>query len=120
MKCGFTIPSNTCGKGLTLAHFGTVIISSKAHLGDYCRIHACVNIGEDSRTGEAPTIGHHVFISPGAKIFGPIVIGDWTAIGANAVVNKSFEGNISIAGCPAKKISNVGSVGIIDELGRPL
>ncbi len=117
--CGFSIPNNTCGKGLTIAHIGPVIINHKAKLGNYCRIHCCVNIGEDSRTGDAPVLGNNIFIGPGAKIFGGIILEDWIAIGANAVVNKSFEQrNISIAGVPAKKISDQGAVGIIDEYGR--
>lgn len=117
MKCNFIIPNNTCGKGFTLAHVGPII----AHIGDYCRIHVGVNIGKDSRNGAAPVIGEHAFIGLGAKIFGGNKIGDWIAIGANAVVNKSFEeNNISIAGVPAKKISSVGSIGIVDELGRAL
>lgn len=120
-RCGFSIPNNTCGKGLTLAHVGSVIINPKAKIGDFCRIHVGVNIGEDSRTGEAPVIGNHAFIGPGVKIFGNIRLADWIAIGSNAVVNKSYENsNVSIAGVPAKIVSHQGSVGIIDEKGRPL
>jgi serine O-acetyltransferase len=51
-----------------------------------------------------------VYIAPGAKIYGAIEIADNIAIGANAVVNKSFlEPNITIAGVPARKISDKGS-----------
>lgn len=121
IHCGFSIPDNTCGKGLNIAHRGPVIINSKARIGDFCRIHIGVNIGEDSRTGEAPIIGSHIFIGPGAKIFGGIRIADWIAIGSNAVVNKNFEQeNVSIAGVPAKIVSNKGAVGIIDEYGRAI
>lgn len=57
-----------------------------------------------------------MYIGPGAKIFGDIFIADNIAIGANAVVNKSFyESNITIAGVPAKKISNKGSKGLLVE-----
>jgi serine O-acetyltransferase len=57
-----------------------------------------------------PKIGNNVFIGPGAVIVGDIEIADGIAIGANSYVNKSFkEPNISIAGCPAKKISDQGS-----------
>ena len=52
----------------------------------------------------------HGGIASGAKIFGNITIADGIVIGANSVVNKSFlEPNITIAGVPAKKISNKGS-----------
>lgn len=114
-KCGYSIPLNTCGKGLNLAHVGTIIVNANAHIGDYCRIHADVNIGTSAGSGgEAPTIGNNVYIGPGAKLFGKILIADGIAIGANAVVNKSFtEPNISIAGIPAKKISEKGSKGYL-------
>jgi serine O-acetyltransferase len=62
----------------------------------------------------APQIGNNVYIGPGAKIFGEIVIADNIAIGANSVVNKSFyEKGISIAGVPAKKINTKGTDDII-------
>lgn len=114
-KCGYSIPLNTCGKGLILAHVGTVIINANAHVGEYCRIHAGVNIGTSAGAGDkAPTIGNNVYIGPGAKLFGSITIADGIAIGANAVVNKSFtEPNVSIAGVPAKKISDNGSEGLL-------
>lgn len=70
-----------------------------------------VNIG--TRAGvpdEAPTIGDDVYIGPGAKLFGRIEVSDRIAVGANAVVNKSFgEPGISIGGVPAKKISDKGN-----------
>lgn len=114
-KCGYTIPLNTCGKGLSLAHLGTIIINSNARVGEYCRIHTDVNIGTAAGTsGDAPTIGDNVYIGPGAKLFGKITISNGIAIGANSVVNKSFTtSNITIAGVPAKKISDKGSYGLI-------
>lgn len=108
-KYGWTIPINVFGKGLAIVHSGTIVVSSRAKIGDYCRIHVCVNIGHASSHGisGAPQIGNNVYIGPGAKIFGPVIIGDNVAIGANAVVNKSFaEGNCTIAGIPARIISN--------------
>ena len=115
VKCGFSIALNTTGKGLCLSHYGTVIISQYAHVGDNCRIHAGVNIGADFRASEAaPTIGNNVYLGPGAKLFGSIVLADGIAVGANAVVNKSFEEkNISIGGIPAKKISDKGTEGVL-------
>ena len=114
-RCGYSIPLNTCGKGLNLAHVGTVVINANARIGDYCRIHADVNIGTSAGAGgEAPTIGNNVYIGPGAKIYGKITIADGIAIGANAVVNKSFlQPNISIAGIPAKQVSVKGSKGLL-------
>lgn len=115
VKCGFSIPLNAIGKGLCLAHMGSIIISDFVQIGDNCRIHAGVNIGADFRiSNAAPVIGNNVYIGPGAKLFGNIEIADGIAIGANSVVNKSFaEKNISIAGVPAKKISDKGTYGVL-------
>lgn len=112
---GFSIPINVFGPGLSIAHVGTIVVNGNAKIGANCRIHAGVNIGTgNDLKQEVPTIGNNVYIGPGAKIFGEIVIGDNTAIGANAVVNKSFiEGNITIAGVPAKKVSNKGTENIL-------
>ena len=115
IKCGFSIPVNTCGKGLCIAHVVTIIINPKVRIGENCRIHAGVNIGADARVDDdVPVIGDNVYIGPGARIFGKIVIANNIAIGANAVVNKDFlKPNVSIAGIPAKVISLEGSKGIL-------
>ena len=105
----WTIPINVFGEGLTLVHVGPVVVSGYARVGKNCRIHICTNIGyAPSKEGEgAPILGDNVYIGPGAKLFGAICIGSNTAIGANAVVNSSFpQGNCSIGGVPARKISN--------------
>ena len=101
--------------GLCLSHIGPVIISKYAKIGSNCRIHAGVNIGADFRNSDAaPIIGDRVYIGPGAKIFGNVKIADGIAIGANAVVCKDFlKPNTSIAGVPAKVISDKGTQGVL-------
>ena len=101
-KLGFTVAKNCFGPGLCIAHYGLLVVNSKARIGCNCRVHAGVNIGE--KDGKAPVIGDNVYIGPGAKIFGNITIGNNVTIGANAVVNKSFPDNCVIAGIPAKII----------------
>ena len=62
-------------------------------------------VGGKVNNGNVPLIGNYVWIGPGAKLFGKIVIADYCTIGANAVVNKNFDIPHSvIAGCPAKVI----------------
>ena len=110
VKLGFAIPRNVFGPGLSIAHGGPIIVHSKALVGENCRIDRCVSIGSIHYPAAAPIIGNNVFIGPGAVIDGAIEIADGIAIGANSYVNKSFmEHDITIAGCPAKKISDKGS-----------
>lgn len=87
------------------------MVNNEVRVGKNCLVSVCVNVGCAAGRPEAvPVIGDDVFIGPGAKIFGDIRIADGVAIGANAVVNKSFlEPNITIAGIPARKISDRGS-----------
>jgi serine O-acetyltransferase len=111
IKLGFTIPSNVFGPGLSIAHRGTIVIHSDSRIGENCRIHHGVTIGSGRMVqNDSPVIGNNVFIGTGATLIGKISIADGIAIGANSLVNKSFsESNITIAGCPAEKISNQGS-----------
>ena len=102
-KLGYTIPCNTCGAGLSLPHYGPIIINGSARIGENCRIHTCVNIGASGGGMNAPKIGDNVYIGPSAVIFGDISIANNVTIGANATVNKSCEEeNVALAGTPAK------------------
>lgn len=108
IKLGFLIPPNTFGPGLAIAHIGTIVVNSNAKIGSNCRIHEGVTIGANGYgSKEAPLIGDNVFIGTGAKIIGNIVVADGISIGAGSIVVKSFnDGDITIAGNPAKKISD--------------
>lgn len=107
IKLGFSIPCNVFGGGLRINHYGLIVVNGNARIGEWCDIHQGVNIGQNIEKDSVPRIGNNVWIGPGAKLFGKIQIGDNTMIGANAVVNSSFkEGNVRIAGIPAKIVSN--------------
>jgi len=120
-QLGFSIPINVFGPGLSIAHQGTIVVHHYAKIGANCRLHVCVNIGAQAgKSNEIPQIGDNCYIGPGAKIFGAVILGNNMAIGANAVVNKSFpEGNCTIGGVPAKKISDKTSEGLLIK-GFPL
>lgn len=119
-KLGFTIGANVFGPGLSIAHRGTIVVHNRARIGANCRLHVCVNIGAQARQGDiaVPHIGDNCYIGPGAKLFGAIRIGDNVAVGANAVVNKSFpEGNVTLGGVPARILSHKSSSGLIPKTG---
>lgn len=107
VKMGFHVPLNIFEEGLSIAHYGALVVNSKAKVGKNCRIHAMVVIGATNGDPAAPVIGDNVYIGAGAKIIGDIRIADDVAIGANAVVVKSIdEKGTTWGGVPAKKISD--------------
>ncbi|KAA0099046.1 serine acetyltransferase [Mycolicibacterium sp. P1-18] len=107
VRLGISIPPGVFGRGLSIAHYGSIVVNDHAHVGKYCRIHSATNIGVAD--GGAPTLGDYVYIGPGAVIFGPITIGDDVVVAANAVVGKSFGGPGTLGGVPARAISRDGS-----------
>jgi serine O-acetyltransferase len=107
LKLGFSIPINVFGPGLSIPHYGTIIVNPSANIGCNTRLHAGVTIGANAGNAKSPTIGMNCYIGPGAKIFGDITIADNVVIGANCVVNKSIkESNIAVAGVPARKVKD--------------
>ena len=107
VRLGFSIPINVFGPGLRINHYGLIVVNPKARVGAFCVIHQGVNIGEGFGKDDVPEIGDHVYIGPGAKIYGRIRIADRTA---NAVVNRSFERpDTTIAGVPARQVADRGN-----------
>lgn len=101
---GMHIGVNVCDEGLSIAHVGPIIIHGKSRIGKNLRIHVGVNIGANG--GEPPILGDNIYIGPGAKIFGDIIIASGCRIGANAVVCKNCEEeNCTLVGVPAKNVS---------------
>ena len=99
------IYAGTCGKGLHIWHYGSIIINGYAKIGENCTLHGQNCIGNNGKSNEAPVIGNNVDIGAGASIIGNIKIADEIVIGAGAVVNKSFfrKGAI-LVGIPAHEI----------------
>lgn len=113
-KTGIQItPFTKIGKGLFIGHIGSIVINSAVEIGENCNIIQTCTIGVAYRKSGAPKIGDNVYIGPGSRIIGPVVIGNNVAIGANAVVTKSFPDNSVVAGVPAKLINTNGAEGYI-------
>ncbi len=105
-RYGIHIPVNVFDKGLSIAHLGTIVVNGNAKIGKDCRIHVGVVIGANGENvrGGVPVLGDNIYLGPGAKIFGRVVIADGCKIGANAVVNKSCEQKNSVlVGVPAQR-----------------
>jgi serine O-acetyltransferase len=104
-------PRTRIGKGFYIGHFGTIIVSSHAIIGDNCNISQGVTIGMAVRGDKkgVPEIGDRVYIGPGSKLIGKIKIGNDVAIGANAVVINDVPDNAVVVGVPGKVVSLDGS-----------
>lgn len=107
VRLGISIPPGVFGRGLSIAHYGSIVVNDGARVGKYCRIHSATNIG--TFAGSAPVIGDYVYIGPGAVIYGGVTLGNEIAVGANAVVGKSFVGPATLGGVPARIINSEGS-----------
>ena len=107
LKYNTYIPLNVFGPGLSIAHFGSIIVNGNAKIGKNCRIQDSVTIGATNGASDAPVLGDNIFIGSGARIIGKVNIASDIAIGSNAVVVNNFnESGITIGGVPAKKISD--------------
>lgn len=104
MATGIELPCEvSVGKNFRIDHFGDIIISGYAKIGDNVIIRNGVTIGLrhlDSPAG--PIIGNNVNIGAGAKILGKITIGNNVDIGANAVVITDVPDDSIAVGVPAK------------------
>lgn len=104
---GFSIPVNVFGPGLSIAHWGTIVVNHMCRVGSNCRIHPGTTLGE--KDGAAPTVGDNCYLGPGSKVFGGVTLGSDVKIGSNAVVNKSFPDGSILVGIPAYDIRNSSS-----------
>ncbi|MBC8062040.1 MAG: serine O-acetyltransferase [Clostridiaceae bacterium] len=108
-------PGATIGKGLFIDHGMGVVIGETAIIGDNVILYHGVTLGGTGKhTGKRhPTIGNNVIIGTGAKVLGPIKVGDGARIGANAVVLENVPGNSTAVGIPAKILNKVNNT-VID------
>ena len=99
---GISIPSQTfIGKGMRIHHFGGIMIHPDVIIGEDCTMYQGVTIGDLGGGGGVPRIGSRVMMGAGAKLIGPIEIGDDCHIGANAVVLTSVPSGCLAVGVPA-------------------
>ena len=100
-------PAATLGPGLFIDHATGVVIGETTEIGADVTIYQGVTLGGTSTdTGKRhPTVGDRVIIGSGAKVLGPIEIGDDSRIGANAVVVKPVPPGSVVVGVPGQVIA---------------
>ena len=103
-------PGAKIGGGLFIDHGMGVVIGETAEIGEDVTLYHGVTLGGVSWRKEKrhPTLGNHVVVGAGAKILGPITIGDYTRIGANSVVVKDIPENAVVVGVPGRVHSRNG------------
>jgi serine O-acetyltransferase len=100
-------PGATIGRRFFIDHGMGVVIGETAEIGDDCTLYHGVTLGGTSwnRGKRHPTLGNGVVVGAGAKILGPIVIGDGAQIGSNAVVVKEVPAGATAVGIPARIVA---------------
>lgn len=96
-------PGATIGSRLFIDHGMGVVIGETAEVGDDVMLYHGVTLGGRSmeRVKRHPTVGDGVVIGAGARVLGPITLGEGSQVGANAVVVKDVPARATAVGIPA-------------------
>ena len=99
-------PGAQIGKGLFIDHGMGIVIGETAEVGDNVTLYHGVTLGGTGKEKgkRHPTVGDNAIIGCGAKVLGPIFIGNGSKVGANAVVLKDVPNNATVVGIPAKVV----------------
>lgn len=99
-------PGAAIGKGFFIDHGMGVVIGETSEIGEGVTVYHGVTLGGTSFTKEKrhPTIGDRVTIGAGAKILGPLTIGDNSKVGANSVVIRDVPPNSTVVGIPGSVV----------------
>ena len=111
-KTGIEIhPGAQIGKGLFIDHGMGVVIGETCQIGDNVTLYQGVTLGGTGKHAgkRHPTLGNNVVSGAGAKVLGPVYIGDNVRVGAGSVVLKNLPANATAVGVPAE-IVRVGNI----------
>lgn len=115
-------PAARIAEGFVIDHGLGVVIGETTEIGKNCLLYQGVTLGGTGKdTGKRhPTLGSNVVVGAGAKVLGPINIGDYSRIGANAVVLKDVPAHCIVVGVPGRvikrKVSHIGTEGLVHAL----
>lgn len=115
-------PGAKLGRRIMIDHGMAVIIGETAEVGDDCTIYQGVTLGGTGKDEgkRHPTLGNRVMVSSGAKVLGPIKIGDDCKIGAGAVVLHEVPSGCTVVGIPGKIVRRHGQlVDDMDQMDMP-
>ena len=115
-------PGAKIGRRLVIDHGMGIVIGETAEIGDDCLIYHGVTLGGTGKdVGKRhPTIGNNVLIGTGAKVLGPLKIGDNSRVAANSVVLRDIPPDSTAVGVPAKVVRvegrRVNFAGEVDQI----
>ncbi len=100
-------PAATIGRRFFIDHGMGVVIGETAEIGDDCTLYHGVTLGGTSwqKGKRHPTLGNDVVVGAGAKVLGPITLGDGVRIGSNAVVVKKVPAGATVVGIPGRIVA---------------
>ena len=112
-------PGAQIGKRLVIDHGAGIVIGETAEIGDDCLLYQGVTLGGTGKdVGKRhPTLGNNVMVGAGAKVLGPIHVGNNARIAANAVVLREVPDNATVVGVPGHVVRLCGEK--LDHIHTP-
>jgi serine O-acetyltransferase len=103
-------PAAVIGRRFFIDHGMGVVIGETAEIGDDCTLYHGVTLGGTSwKKGKRhPTLLNDVVVGAGAKVLGPIILGDGARVGSNAVVVKDVPSGATVIGVPGRFVNDPG------------
>ncbi|HKL93848.1 MAG TPA: serine O-acetyltransferase [Clostridia bacterium] len=122
-KTGVEIhPAAKIGISAFIDHGTGIVIGETAEIGTNCVLYQGVTLGGTGKdTGKRhPTLGNNVMVSAGAKVLGPLTIGDGSKIGAGSVVLKNVPPYCTVVGVPGRIVKQDGErIADMDQILLP-
>ena len=112
-------PGAKIGRRLVIDHGTGIVIGETAEIGDDCLLYQGVTLGGTGKdVGKRhPTLGNNVMVGAGAKVLGPIHVGNNARIAANAVVLREVPDNATVVGVPGHVVRLCGEK--LDHIHTP-
>ncbi len=103
-------PAASIGRRLFIDHGMGIVIGETAEIGDDCSLYHGVTLGGTSwsKGKRHPRLAHGVIVGAGAKILGPVTLGQNSRVGSNAVVVKDVPAGATVVGIPGHVVASRG------------